>query len=151
DGASLLVTRGVLNLSHADSHEHLRPLEPGRRYEVTVAMNAIAQAIPSGHRLRLAVSSSYWPWVWPAPEPFQLSLFTGGSSLLDLPIRSRRPEDEHLRAFDEPEIAAPAPVVSQPRGPAGERVVTRDLGTGRIDVVRRSYDHTRLTRTGLAK
>ena len=31
DGASLLVTRGVLNLTHRDSHEHPAALEPGRR------------------------------------------------------------------------------------------------------------------------
>ena len=31
DGSSLLVTRGVLNLTHRDSHEHPQPLEPGRR------------------------------------------------------------------------------------------------------------------------
>ncbi|MGC5022748.1 CocE/NonD family hydrolase [Micromonospora sp. DT47] len=151
DGSSLLVTRGVLNLSHADGHEHPQALEPGRRYEVTVAMNAIAQAIPAGHRLRLAVSSSYWPWVWPPPKPFALSLFTGGSTRLDLPVRTPRQEDGQLAAFAEPEVAAPAPVVSQPQDPAGGRLIIRDLATGRVEILRRSEDDTAVTATGLSK
>ncbi|QGN49202.1 CocE/NonD family hydrolase [Micromonospora sp. WMMC415] len=151
DGSSLLVTRGVLNLSHADGHEHPRALKPGRRYEVTVSMNAIAQAVPAGHRLRLAVSSSYWPWVWPPPEQFALSLFTGGSTRLDLPVRTPRPEDGQLAAFGEPETAAPAPVVSNPQDPAGGRVIVRDLATGTVEILRRSEDDTTVTTTGLAK
>ncbi len=39
DGSSLLVTRGVLNLTHRESHEEPEPLEPGRRYEITVPLD----------------------------------------------------------------------------------------------------------------
>ena len=52
DGSSLLITRGVLNLTHRDGHASPAPLEPGRRYDVSVRLDAIAQAIPAGHRLR---------------------------------------------------------------------------------------------------
>ena len=76
DGASLLVTRGVLNLTHRDSHEHPAPLEPGERTRVVVELDGIAQAIPAGHRLRLALSPAYWPWLWPAPEPVTLAVHT---------------------------------------------------------------------------
>ena len=42
DGSSLLVTRGVLNLAHRDSHEHPQPLEPGARTRVVLALDGIA-------------------------------------------------------------------------------------------------------------
>ena len=32
DGASLLVTRGLFNLTHRDSHEEPTPLEPGKEH-----------------------------------------------------------------------------------------------------------------------
>ena len=44
------------------------PLKPGQYYDVTVELNEIAQTVPAGHRLRLAVSTSYWPIAWPSPE-----------------------------------------------------------------------------------
>ena len=56
DGTSLLVTRGVLNLTHRESHEEPSPLVPGERFQVSLQLDGIAQAIPAGHRLRLAVS-----------------------------------------------------------------------------------------------
>ena len=89
DGSSLLVTRGVLNLTHRDSHEHPEPLEPGARTRVVVELDGIAQAVPAGHRLRLALSPAYWPWLWPAPEPVTLGIHTAPSSLV-LPVREPR-------------------------------------------------------------
>jgi predicted acyl esterase len=55
------VTYGLLNLTHRDGSETPRPLEPGRRYRVLVRLNDVAQAVPAGHRLRLSLSTSYWP------------------------------------------------------------------------------------------
>ena len=56
DGSSLLVTRGLLNLTHRDGHERPEPLVPGERYTVTVRLNSIAHAFaarspPAGRRL----------------------------------------------------------------------------------------------------
>ena len=99
DGTSLLVTRGVLNLTHRDSHEHPEPLEPGQPTRVVVELDGIAQAMPAGHRLRLALSPAYWPWLWPAPEPVTLAVHTAPSALV-LPVRAPRAEDDELRPFE---------------------------------------------------
>ena len=142
-GPSLLVARGVLNLSHRESHEHPQPLEPGRRYGVRVRLNAIAQAIPAGHRVRLAVSPTYWPWAWPSPEPVTLSLFTGSASRVELPSRSPRLEDEELRPFDAPEAAPHLAVEPQANPRRNVRELERDLATGRMVLVRRMEDSGR--------
>jgi predicted acyl esterase len=109
DDKATRVTYGLLNLTHRDGSADPQPLEPGRRYRVRVTLNAIAQQFPAGHRLRLSLSTSYWPLAWPPPEPVRLTIHTGGSSL-SLPVRAPRPEDDTLTPFGEPEAAAPSPI-----------------------------------------
>jgi uncharacterized protein len=128
DGSSLLVTRGVLNLTHRKSHEHPEPLEPGAPTRVTLELDGIAQAIPAGHRIRVAVSPGYWPWLWPAPERATLAIHTAGSSLI-LPVRAPRKEDHELRRFEQPEQAPR--LREETLDPVeGSRAVTRDFATG---------------------
>ncbi len=98
DDKATRVTYGVLNLTHRDSHETPTALELGRAYEVTVKLNDVAQRFPAGHRLRLSVSTSYFPLAWPPPEPVQLTIHTS-TSRLHLPVRPPRPE---TTTFDEP-------------------------------------------------
>jgi putative CocE/NonD family hydrolase len=89
-GAATRVTFGVLNLTHRDGHEAPVPLEPGRAYPIRLALNDIAHAFPAGHRIRLALSTAYWPMVWPAPEPVTVTVTMAGSALT-LPIRPPAP------------------------------------------------------------
>ena len=98
------VSYGLLNLTHRDGHADPKPLIPGRDYTVTVALNDVAHAFRAGSRLRIAISSAYWPVVWPTPEPVTLSVLCGGSRL-ELPVRPASPEDAGLRAFAAPESA----------------------------------------------
>lgn len=102
DGASGRVSYGVLNLAHRDGHEQPQPLDPGRRYRVRVQLNDIGYAFPKGHTLRVAVSTTYWPMIWPAPAPVELTIHTGGSQL-ELPVRPPDLRDDALPAFEPPE------------------------------------------------
>jgi putative CocE/NonD family hydrolase len=132
DGSSLLITRGVLNLTHRDDHEHPQPLVPGQPTRVAVELDGIAQAIPAGHRLRLALSPAYWPWLWPAPELVTLAVHTEPSRLV-LPVRAPRAEDDELRAFEEPEGAPPL-VTETLEEDTGGRTLQRDFATGRTEL-----------------
>jgi hypothetical protein len=131
DGISALVTRGLLNLTHRESREHPEPLEPGRRYEVRVPLDLTAYSVPAGHRLRVAVSPTYWPWAWPSPEPVRLTLLAGQ---IKLPERSPRPEDAALAGFGEPE-SAPKPTVRAVAGSPQGRSLRRELATGLVEQV----------------
>jgi putative CocE/NonD family hydrolase len=115
NGRGTRVTYGLLNLSHRNSDENPEKLEPGKRYKVKVPMNYIAQSFPAGHKIRLSVSTSYWPLAWPSPEPAKISLYTESSKLV-LPLRPGSENDKELRPFDSPkplegidaEITAPS-------------------------------------------
>jgi hypothetical protein len=109
DDKATRVTYGLLNLTHRDSSEHPELLEPDRRYRVQVRLNDIAQVFPQGHRLRIAISTSYWPLAWPTPESVRLTIFAGSSTLI-LPVRTPRDEYQRLPAFAEPEGAPPIPI-----------------------------------------
>jgi hypothetical protein len=127
----MLVTRGLLNLAHRESHEHPTPLEPGTRYTVRVPLDVIAHSFPVGHRLRVAISPAYWPWAWPSPEEVTVTAFGGE---LELPVRPPRPEDEDLPAFGEPEHSAPLAVEELGEGPIAH-TLRRDLATGLVEKV----------------
>ncbi|APU16680.1 MULTISPECIES: CocE/NonD family hydrolase [Actinoalloteichus] len=130
DGSATRVTYGLLNLTHRDGHDEPTPMEPGRRYRVSVSLNGVAQSFPPGHRIRLSLSTSYWPLAWPPPRPALLRLHTGSSGLL-LPVRPiTEPDGVSLRPFDPPEGAPPIATTSL-RPPDQRWTVSRDLVTYR--------------------
>ncbi|MFF5992700.1 CocE/NonD family hydrolase [Prauserella flavalba] len=125
DGRATRVSYGLLNLAHRDGHDRPEPLVPGQRYRVRVALNGVAQAFPAGHRIRLAISTSYWPLAWPPPEPVRLSVFAG-SSTLELPVRPPREDECVPTPFGEPEGAPPI-TTTRVRPGDGRWTVSRDL------------------------
>ena len=128
DGTSTLVTRGVLNLTHRDSHEHPEPLEPHCRYAVRFPLHAIGYAIPAGHRIRVAITPTCWPLVWPSPEPVTLSVHPGASRVL-LPVRETGATVEF--PYPEPEQAK---FDHEPLGGAERGTISRDLASGTVTV-----------------
>jgi putative CocE/NonD family hydrolase len=136
DGTSARVSYGVLNLTHRRSHEHPEPLVSGQRTEVSVRLNNIAHSFQVGNRIRIAVSTAYWPIVWPAPEAVTLGIHAGVSTL-ELPVRPARADDANLRPFDPPE-AGPGGAATVLRPSTLRRTIERDLPTG--DVICRIFN-----------
>jgi uncharacterized protein len=125
DGSSVRVTYGLLNLTSPASG----PLEPGRRYAVGVPLKFVAHAFRPGSRLRLAISTAYWPIAWPSPEPVTLTVFTGASALV-LPVRPHETADV-IPAFERPE-GAPSPSYTELRPIRVERTVEHDVASGEV-------------------
>jgi putative CocE/NonD family hydrolase len=117
DGSSRLVTRGLLNLTHRAGSTDPQPLEPGRSEQIRIPLEAIAYAFPAGHRIRVAVSSSYWPWAWPSPRRAGLTLFTGPVSRFELPVRPQGKRD------GAPTGLLPPPVLGEINGGSIRRLV----------------------------
>jgi putative CocE/NonD family hydrolase len=128
DGSSTLVTRGVLNAAKRDGTHRNDPLEPGVPAALPVRLVSTGHRFAAGHRLRIAVSSSYWPWVWPHGTEATLTIDPVASSV-SLPVWARD-TDDGVR-FAPPERSTPlaiervAPIQALP-----QRTVTHDVETG---------------------
>lgn len=132
DGAVERLSYGVLNLCHRDSHETPETLVPGHPYDIEVELKAIAQTVPVGQRLRVAISTSYWPMIWPSPNTVTLTVYEH-ASVIDLPVHANvvaLPAD----VFDPPEDAVRGSVTMLREG-SETRHVNRDLGARRTDFV----------------
>ncbi|NOD64895.1 CocE/NonD family hydrolase [Ruegeria sp. HKCCD6109] len=92
-GVSQRISYRPLNLCHYASHETPETLVPGQVYEAEILLNECAHHLHAGHRLRLALSTSYWPVVWPAPEQAKVTLHLD-RSVLQLPVREVEAEIE---------------------------------------------------------
>jgi len=112
EGKSWLVTYGLLNLTHRDSHAHPTALTPGQPYDVKIDLSLIAHRFKTGNRIRLAVSESLWPLVWPSPEVVTLTL-THGASSLELPVRPPVPDPRFPIPILYAEASSPGPLFGQ--------------------------------------
>ncbi|MFF8598760.1 CocE/NonD family hydrolase [Streptomyces sp. NPDC015232] len=128
DGTSTLVTRGALNLSARYGPDRAVEAQVGEWETYSFELAATGHAFRPGHRVRLAVSSAYWPWIWPQPDAAGFTLDPAGSSLT-LPVRA--PTRDAVE-WAEPEHAEPLGV-SSPRTleePRPGRLVVRDVARG---------------------
>ena len=139
DGASRLVSWGLLNLTHRNGHQCPEPLEPGQTYQVTVQLNAVAHRLTSGHRWRVAISPTYWPHAWPSPVAVKLSVSLGQESKLILPVRASSEWDNSLVPFEPPE-GAPMLAYESLRAEDATRTFTYDVTKGQLQMVDRIDD-----------
>lgn len=128
DGASLRVTYGLLNLAHREDSARPTPLRPGHRYRVQIPLNCIAHAFPAGHRIRVAISTAYWPIAWPSPEIASVTLHGG---TLDLPVRPPAPGDAALTTFAPVERTSVAGI-HELRRATSRRTVEQDPTSGEV-------------------
>jgi uncharacterized protein len=131
NGESSRVTYGVLNLTHRGSHAEPKPLIPDERVKVTIKLDDIGYAFPAGHKIRLAISTSYWPLLWPSPERATVDVVTGDSHLT-LPQRPH--QDNTPTPQFEPAETSP-PLAQEALRPSGNtRTISTDVETGRVEV-----------------
>lgn len=157
DGKSWSVTYGLLNLTHRNGHEHLTPLAAGRSYDVEVSCYFTAHRFKKGNRIRVAITESLWPLVWPSPRPVTLRITTG-ASLVTLPVRPPETIDQSppiaiLRDRVEQRVAAGA----LSAGGTGGMTITGPDAEGRVTIekntppVPRTLDDIRTTVTGTSR
>ncbi len=125
NGKSWLVSYGILNLTHRESHEHPTALKPGELYDVQVPLYMVAHRFKKGSRIRAALSESLWPLVWPSPEIATLTVDLGASSLV-LPVR---PTPAREAVFPIPVIrsSGSSPYTHTVMGPGTEANLTSPL------------------------
>src|SRR5699024_10738387 len=123
-GSSRLVTTGPVTLTPQSSHEHPAPLTPGRQVTADFPLLATAHRFAPGHRLRLSISASFWPNLWPSPKTTLITV--NEVPELSLPLRTVTSADDDARTSSEVTAllaTPPAPPVSSgtPTGPEQPR------------------------------
>jgi hypothetical protein len=147
DGEVSRITYHLQNLAMRESREYPTPLEPFKRYKIKVKLDDVAWRIPKGHRLRVSVSTSYFPMMWPAPEPVRLTVYAGASTLT-LPLRKKL-DNEKPVVFAAPESAPPLKQTHLKRDwHKRERTVDPKTGEVRLEIID-DFGIQRITSHGL--
>lgn len=104
NGASALITRGMLDLTHvgcwpADGFGEVgrapSELTPDEWIDVVIELEATTWTLEPGHVLRVAIAGTDWPNCWPPPGP--VTLHVDSSALeLAMPIVEDLPESTHV-------------------------------------------------------
>jgi len=126
DGHSTLLSVGVRNLAHREGDDHAVPVVPGQAEDVTIVLNHCARRVLPGHRLRLAVSTAWWPMLWPGPEAVTASITTGVSRLA-LPVMAAGAPVRGARRLAPPTQGAATAQVVRREGERGRTGLSRDF------------------------
>ncbi len=88
DGASVLVTKGILNATRRTGMDNPQPLMLGEITPVAFHLEATAWRFRQGNRIRISINGSDFPNVWPTPYPGKLTLHWGPDhpSQITLPV-----------------------------------------------------------------
>ena len=88
NGESKRISYGILNLAMRNGLSSPQKVVAGEAMNICMKLDDTGYQVPAGHRLRLAVSSAYFPLIWPAPEDAKLTLDLS-SAKLSLPLHDR--------------------------------------------------------------
>jgi putative CocE/NonD family hydrolase len=75
-GQSINITHGVVRMRYRDGLDRPAMMQPGEIYRAAVDLWHVSIEIPAGSRLRVAISSSYFP-------VYDRNLNTGGDNFTD--------------------------------------------------------------------
>ena len=90
---------------------------------MTIALDECGYRFLTGHRIRLSISTAYWPMIMPPPEAVTATISLGEHSSLSLPIR----QNNDSITVEEPEDLSPLPEYVCHQQPSHNRTVEYDL------------------------
>jgi len=130
DGRSTRIAIGAVNLNLSDDLSKIVKLKPGSVRKVTLPINAVSHRFKKGHRLRIALSNTYWPMLFPSPEHGTLTLLCKGS-VLTLPLAPTGAKA--WLDFGDADDATSLPR-SMLKPTSFERKIIRDVGRGETEL-----------------
>ena len=80
DGQVTQVAGAAFNGTHRNSAREPQDIVPGDVFPVDIKLHFTSWVFPKGHRIRVAVSNSMWPMLWPTPMPMASMLTFGGEN-----------------------------------------------------------------------
>ena len=136
DGRVSLVAGGLINGAQHSSRLEPEYLEPGKSYDLEFEMHFTTWTFHPGHRLRLSVTNSLFPMIWPTPYLMTTNLALGvEETRIELPVIPKQD-------FKKPDFRSPEPreTVGDARDlgsdvwPQGSYEYKRDLTSGIVSV-----------------
>ncbi|WP_413711469.1 CocE/NonD family hydrolase [Rhizobium sp. Rhizsp82] len=128
DGTATRVTFGVINLTHRDGNAEPEALTSGEKVSIRLELDACGYRFRKGHRIRLAISTAYWPMILPPPEDAGVEIDIASLGL-GLPLLGAH---EKI-AIPEPENPDPLPKYIEHAPGVTKRQVLKDLSANRTD------------------
>ncbi|MBI3943535.1 MAG: CocE/NonD family hydrolase [Chloroflexi bacterium] len=141
DGSSALVTKGVLNATHRDSHTHPTPLLPGEKVALEIECDATSWIFAPGHRIRLSISHADFPNIWPSPKLATSHVYWGAGhpSRMTLPVVGKQSQTLPAPVFE----ATPFPIDPNQPPPVPPWKIMRDLARGQVEITIEGSGSTR--------
>ncbi len=130
DGKSELVSIGVINLCHRNGNASPVLMPINEIQQINVPLDFTGHRFAPNHRLRVALSTAYWPLIWPAVDNPVLTS-SGGAGVLTLP---KRMAVENDKVSVDPPTAPPRPNMTEKRSAKSRRHVHHDLANGKTIV-----------------
>ena len=75
DDSNALVARGVLNVTHRDSHSCPKEIVPGEIYELDISLEPCSYIFGEGHSIRISIASADFPILWPMPKAARNTIY----------------------------------------------------------------------------
>jgi len=95
------ISYGVLNLQFREGFEKAVPLEVDKIYEITMILDDFGYEIGVGNKLRIAISSEYFPLIFPLKEKPTITIHLEKNCFLELPVYQGLKSEKS--PFEEPE------------------------------------------------
>jgi putative CocE/NonD family hydrolase len=108
DGQVTQVAGAAFNGTHRNSAREPEDLVPGEEFPIEVELHLTSWVFPKDHRIRLAISNSQWPMLWPTPYPAETTLAIGGEHGAQVVLPVIPPGEERAPDFAQPK---PDPVL----------------------------------------
>jgi putative CocE/NonD family hydrolase len=144
NGAAQLITTGWLRAAHRVGADDPKPLDPNVPYELSIRLWATSYAIAPGHRLRLSISCSDFPHIWPSAINPRISLHRGTPTPSRIVLPSVLPDSGGVApaAVQRPDTAA-AESSWDVSGSAKWKII-EDLASQSVSVVLGGHQELRL-------
>jgi len=128
DGRVALVAGGLVNGAQRRSRLRPEPLVPGEDAVLEFDLHLTTWTFQPGHRVRLAISNSLFPMIWPTPDPMTTTLIRGIVEFGPLGDPEPRLEATHIKlpVVDPSRLGGPAFLPAEKRE---VRTDARDLGS----------------------
>jgi len=137
-GKSSRITFGLLNLCNRDGHNNPKSIIPGERFTIQLQLKSVAYRFLKGHRIRLAISTNYWPMAWPSPKRETVTVFSGSASL-ELPTTDNIDVIKLDEPFKQAEGAPELPAhIESPESTAMN--INYNVATGETDLAYQTDD-----------